>query len=304
MFRRLVCFVLGCMVVVSCSQEPTVTVITMPTSPTAYGQVTRSPMPSSTTLPTTAPSLTATSILPKLEKTLTPLNEDEKIVRLFKEPVCNFPCWWDIVPGATTWDDAKHLFDFLGFSTENEPIGLYTNHEFVMEFSDSIYKMRVQVYDKSGIVEYIAIRSFLQKDDFRELYLNYEPTKVLENYGVPDRIFVTASLLGDTNYGLAMFYDKQGFLISYGGQIQSVTDMGIVICPHFSTGNILGGNIFMQAQSIKTPIESSPIVGLREEFSIMKSQYNTIEDATGLTREQFSSLFVGDDPSYCFTISK
>lgn len=303
MFRRLLCFVLGCMVVVSCSQEPTVTVINMPTSPTDYAQVAPSPMPSSTTLPATVPSLTATSILPEVATILAPFDQSERIMKLLEEPVCDFPCLWNITPGSTTWDNANNLFVSLGLSSEDKRIGVYTMHKFVIYSSEQIYETSIEAYDRNGVVEYLAMKSTLPEDDFRKLYANYEPKKILEKYGIPDRVFVFATLLGKTSYDLDLYYDIQGFYISIGGRVQSYNETSIVICPDFSKGNFSGMGIYTQSQDIKQPIENSPIEGLREHFFLMKSYRRTIEEAAGLTKEEFKDQFVGDNPSYCFTIS-
>jgi hypothetical protein len=237
--------------------------------------------------------------------TLTPFNQDERIIKLFQELTCNFPCWWNITPGTTTWNDAKSLFDFLGLPIEDKRIGLYMMHKVVIYSSEQIYKTSVEVYDKNGVVEYIAMKSTLPENEFKKLYSDYEPEKVFGKYGIPDRIFIFATNLGDTSYyGLDMYYDNDGFYISIGGSVNEITETEFVICSDFSISDFNGIGIYTKSPIIKLPIENSPIEGLSENFSLMKTYRTPIEEATGLTREEFIDLFIGDSPSYCFTIKR
>jgi len=278
--------------------------------PSSTGRETEEPSPVYTSMvsPTKtiipAPNPTSTSILPQLQETLTPISVNERITYLFIKPVCNLPCWWNIIPGSTSWEDTDDLFAFLELSSGDRGIGKYSMHEVIIGNPESLYKIRIQTYEKNNIVDYIAVRSVLTQSDLQKMYSIYEPKVVLQNYGIPSRIFVFASLLGDTNYELDLFYDKQGFMISYGGKIKEANQSGVVICPDFSKGNIGGIGIYIQATSLKDTIDNFPDEELQVSLKIRKPLLRTIESASGMSNKEFMDHFVGENPIYCFTISE
>jgi hypothetical protein len=241
----------------------------------------------------------------QLAMTLTPFVNNSRIIKLFENPACRFPCWWNIAPGMTEWKDAENLILFLERKSDAKVFGEYTRHDVRLSKEESVYNMRMTIFERDGIVEYIAIRSFLEYSNFRKLYSTYELKKILQHYGVPTRVSVFASLLGDGSYNLDLFYDTDGFFISYGGKLQSITNSrDAVVCPDFSKGNIAGMGIYLQAENIKDNIENFPDEELRVSYRVSRSYMRTIQEASGLTIKEFSDLFVGENPSYCFTILK
>lgn len=261
-----------------------------------------SPVPTSTPLlkPTISSSPTPTSSFPEPRVTLPPFPGG--VEESFENPVCKFPCWWGITPGITTWEDSKNLFLSLGFSLHTKVDDEYVSHEAEINQPESIYNTRIKIYTKDDKVEYIAIKSFLPQADFQKRYSAYELKKILRSYGIPSRILTFASLLGDGTYGLDLFYDEEGFLISYGGNVHADKSGNPVVCPDFSYGSIEGIGIYLQSPNIAQKIENFPDEELKTSFRISEGYLHPIERVTGLTPQEFSNLFIGDNPSYCFTI--
>lgn len=236
--------------------------------------------------------------------TLTPFAETDKPGELFMNPTCRFPCWWSITPGTTTWEDAESLFKYLNLPVRTKTQGNYSTHEVVLGSRESVNNIHIMAFDQGGIVDYLAISGFLPAADFRRRYASYEPKRILAEYGTPQRAYIFADLLGETSYTLILFYDDQGFMISYGGHVDHVTKNGIVICPDFARGSITGGGFSLISPQSNEHIEDFPDEELQAGFATIKPYLRTVQDATGLTIDEFRDLFVGRSPTHCFTITK
>jgi hypothetical protein len=253
---------------------------------------------------TSIPTPTGTSILPEIQATLTQVPDSKRIRSLFSQPICYLPCWWGIVPGQTSWEDAYDLFNYLGLPLRTRKPNVYTMHEVKIGDTNTIYGIQIQIYEKDNVVDYISVRSYLTPADFVNMYRAYEPKEVLETLGTPSRIYVFASLLGNTSYELDLFYDEIGLFISYGGSTHKVSGTEIEICPDFSYEGIRGMGIYMQANHMIETIDHFPDEELQTSRRERESYLRTVKSAAGLTNEDFRNLFVGKNKTYCFTISQ
>lgn len=247
-------------------------------------------------------SVTPTSIMNGLAPTITALPLDERMFYLFEYPVCRFPCWVGIIPGQTHWTDAVKMFNLSGLTPHAfESRGGYVAHEVVDYLPNSTYFLNFRIYENNKVVEFISIESYLPKEEFEQLYAAYDPQKIIEKYGNPSRIYLYTSQLNIPSYTISLFYDQAGFLISYGGKAKSSNASKMEICPHIGKGSIAGAGIYLQSSEILSPIEKYP--GERKSFDIIMPDMRSIEDATGLTTDEFARQ-LAESQSGCFTLQE
>lgn len=240
-----------------------------------------------------------------ITKPPTYLPTDKYIVSLFQMSQCSFPCWWGITPGITSWSDAEKRLSALGFAPSSETQRAYKRHEIIIREYESIYKLTVRLYEKKDAVEYISVRSFLEEKDFRIIYKNYSPRDVLKKYGVPSRVKIYVSLLGDTNYVLDFFYDEFGFWISYNGKVAKNREKaGVLVCPDFEKNGVDGVSFFMQSKTIAKKIENFPEIDFNPNIRSSDDYFHSIQDATDLTPQQFADLFIEPEGSMCFIVKQ
>jgi len=292
-----------CLLAISCTSDLNrpVETASSPASPAVPTSVQNAPtaLITNTATPPPVPTLTstATSIVPELAMTLTPFSNKSRIVQLYDMTICKFPCWWNITPGITSWEDAQSFLDFLGLHISTEITGDYAFHYVVLVPGDAYDKATISIYDKDSIVEYVAVRTLSSIIQHKSLY---DPQSILETYGNPTRVKIYTEAAGQPipAYGLELFYDTQGFMIEYSGDTQGITKSGILVCPNASVGI----NIYMQTKNNQNLIEGFPDQEFQVNQEMLQSYLRTLESATGLSIEDFRNLFLGNKPSYCFTV--
>lgn len=183
----------------------TPTIIDSPTAATGIDVTTEPPAPTSTLTPTPSPAVTLTppitieqppSLTPISTITMTPLDtlEPEKametIKTLLREPVdCSAPCFWGIVPGQTTNEEARNIFSHLGLqmaSRINEGKGFSSIHHVL----DSGLSIRVILKIQNNIVENIQIKMTPEEQNLKDRreWLDSSPETLIKRYSFPSRV--------------------------------------------------------------------------------------------------------------------
>lgn len=218
---------------------------------TLVAGISATPVPHSTTLPTLTPTILLTSTvtrtatitpthLPTLtwtpQNTMLPETVIPYVDQLFENNFgCQLPCWWDITPGKTTWQNAR---DFLGkFSEIRESVSpknpsilvgeatfRIPQHIFPRELMTHAYVIR------DGLVESIEIRALGNVE-------GYLLSKFLQNYGEPDEVWISTYQNFYTNEGvstlpfmIALFYPGRGILAYTGSNSTSVRNGFVIGC--------------------------------------------------------------------------
>lgn len=205
----------------SCSSENNVFTIT-PTigMPSLVAQT---PVPTQTRHSTNTPSL-APSPAPTL-------NAEEAIQ--FTESLlednnnCDFPCWWGITPGVTSWEDAQNFLNPFVLSIkkvyETETEQIYLISAPVTEKIDPIlgtfsFDILLTYEDNEPIIQQINIAKGYQ----------LKISTVLDSYGEPDQIWYWSNgwTIYDPEYYIILFYQKRGMMFIYFGEGRVVGDDG------------------------------------------------------------------------------
>ena len=240
------------------------------------------------------------------QSTLTP-PEREKFVRetLLSSSNCQLPCWWGITPGETTWKDTEELLHYLGVRIVGVP-GYGPNTILHgaggFDFEGISIKNGFSFEETDGVIDAILINSdgYNKPEEFQTLWTNYSPKKILEMYGVPDRVWlnVTEAYALGRGYHLWFFYDELGFMIRYPGDVMDAPVLRI--CP------VIKGMraIDLSLQDLDSPLLLERFDAILEDIRLETETGKTrvlhsIEDATGMDEKEFYDIFMQNELT-CF----
>lgn len=196
---------------------------------------------STSTSPTQTPTLTP---IP----TLSPENALESFVDLIEnDSQCNLPCWLNITPGETKFDEVKN--NFLQYSavalTEFSSKDAYIR-VFFPSIEATIHNTATEVFSaRSGTTSQISVYAGMNPDEngkynfenptYQKMWQQYFLPGVFTEHGVPEKIFLDTTLLTvdpamSYPYVLWIVYPQKGFLLQYAG-INIKSGENIKICP-------------------------------------------------------------------------
>jgi hypothetical protein len=219
---------------------------------------------------------------------------------------CDLPCWWGIEPGKTTWASVEKILLHLDAKSQQ----LKSDGELLRygvggldlkstSTSEVVFSVRQE------LVENIIISTFGDSypEEFQKVWEHYSPDKILLKYGKPSRMKVYVSTYGETNnagYQYWLYYDKLGFLITYGGGIKK--NETFHICPNFnnleSTDNQISEmQIYLKPSNSDIPLEA--VVG-NKGMELIGPLLKNFEDATGQSVDEYYSGFLSDPKNICF----
>ena len=214
----------------------------LPTT-TVTGVLLLSPTPSvqasQTFLPTAAPTKTLTPTWTPLP-TLTLKQAREKINDLNSDNGgCQLPCWWGLIPGKATWNEALQLLapfteikqgESRSF-VENGKTHYVTNYTFYYKFPGETASQRLIIDVQDDLV--IGFTIFPAKTEH-----NFTLSQILMYFGKPNQVYVSAQPDTQTNQLLpaiiVLDYGDKGIWASYEFPL-SKTGENLKICPD-STG--------------------------------------------------------------------
>lgn len=219
-------------ILVACSQNLSTATTSAPV-PTKPVFLTGTSIPATTTQ---ARSITITSTVTSLFPTLTPpllvtkapTYSRSKFLELYStNGNCQLPCWWGVVPGESTVDEAKVQFarysEFIVFEEERNKI--FINYPSPSNSIDYFISSTIG-FDETGTVTSISL------DPESAMFNGFNPTYLLTNIGKPDQVQMTISQI-------AMLYDEQSVLAVYDVNLNPDTNQ---ICFQNFNGLELGSS--------------------------------------------------------------
>ena len=288
-----------------CSGQGAPTYITQPPV-----TVTVNPLSSDTPLPNTpalSPSPEMPAYVPSPTRTfgpptatpaptLCPDEEQALVLDLLQDNAgCRLPCWWGFTPGETTWQTAQAFFASLGKSpaADHDPRGTvnYTVSLRVPEWIDQEGHIQQDYVVRDGIIEVIIT----DPGDSQ----SYTLPQVLAAYGQPTAIWIrTFSAVADRDDGVVPFfvllhYQQEGFLIRYVGFTHK-EDGQIPICPQQA-----GGVLWLWSPKREMTLTDIANIGVGGFPTDEVSDYRSLEEATGMSVEEFYQTFMQPDNQTC-----
>jgi len=127
---------------------------------------------------------------------------------------CKLPCFWGIIPGKTTWQEAKSFLEVFSqkISIRGDPEKL-GSLDVLLPFPKEMGTTWHYYYIREGFVDEI---SSYNDDLSPAFYL----TKFLNAYGPPDEVWIRTQAIeeqGSQPFEVALFYPDQGILMDYSG---------------------------------------------------------------------------------------
>lgn len=142
----------------------------------------------------------------------------ERITELFKtNGGCRFPCWWGIVPGKTSWQEANAILEPL---VPNSSVMRYLDDDGVRLYVDGSYGGRgfgtdVMIYGN----QYTPVTEIKTIDIQPEYLSNLTLSKIFKSYGMPGGIYIRnpyhVNSSGVDNFDLYIHYPSDGFAVRY-----------------------------------------------------------------------------------------
>ncbi len=247
-----------------------------------------------------APSATHT---PTIQVTPTPLLEElfkasEERARIIVELIktkteCDLPCWWGIVPGKTTWEEAERYLNEVGLRTYPYPFSEDTiAHEVGGNYFEKDFDIKFYFYEKSRMIDSIKISSDGHNlEGFQQIWEAYQPRIIIQKYGKPSRIWIISNYSYGRSerraYALLFFYDHLGFLIEYSGVVEFKPTYHI--CPWTDESeDVQVFYLYLQSPDNRRPLEKlTPHLEYPE--------YVKPIEAGGLSVDDIYSLFLEEE---------
>jgi len=250
---------------------------------------TRIPTSSITSVPLTAtPSQTPTPTPPA---TLKPEQAEEIIRTLMREPVgCLAPCFWDIIPGQTTLDEAINVFAHLGLQVQSTTQDNKDFYGIAFEFDNGLRISPILTVQEEIVKNLrIKISPELNQDGVSREWLAYSPETLISQYGEPSRIefFVARTRDGNTEqrtwYHLALYFQQVNLIIEYDyGEIHP--EQNFRVCPLTDEFDLV--RIWLGDEPEYPPFEGIDLV-----------------DAASMTIGEFSELMTNQTENPCFELN-
>jgi hypothetical protein len=294
----------GCHTETSTLNTSTSTIVPFTLQPTASLTPSPSATPTATHTETVMPTITRTLTI-KITPTFLPTLSKTKAVEMaetsFTSQLCKLPCWLNITPGITRWEDAKlFLQTFTRIEGVNSNIELHFPNPFQYPFIYSKSKelgMSIQVWPAKGqqdlLVQWITT--------FR---VNYPIYQLLDDYGPPSEIWYyvdvdLAATQADKEmwYELILFYRDQGFLAWYTGNMR-----------FGPTAKICPSNIAINEPNPYLELWSPTQIQTLEQAThytngIKYDVYGRLDDTAGITDQEFYKLYKSpENASKCIDV--
>jgi hypothetical protein len=242
-----------------------------------------------------APTSTSTftpsaTITPTLPSTLEPEQAKETIRTLLQEPVdCAAPCFWGIMPGQTTLEEAANIFIHLGLGLKG------TTTLDGKDFYDANYNS----HDGIEVSPVIALQNNVVKsldvgindtspEESPRKWSAYSPETLIKRYGPPSRVdFFLGRVAPTPIHSMVLYFENVALIVEYGGTNILNVNSGtkLEICPLTNKVDFI--KIWMGNDPQYPPSPGVPL-----------------EESTSLTAEEFSNLMTGDPIKACFNLKE
>lgn len=262
----------------------------MPVSPTMQPmQIPSAIVPTiSTSVITTTGTVSLSSDTPSPTITLTPLDTlepaqvAETLQPLLKAPMnCDVPCFWGIIPGKTSFDEARIFFSQLGltpFEGTFEGKNFYT----ILYNSGTDYDSSVTLHINNNLVENMMVTPDISKpkEGSPREWIAYSPETLIKRYGSPSRVQFAIGSQQSVSVNMIMYFDTSNLIVHYSGYDMTPESF----CPLTASFDFV--RLWIGLNPLDTP-----------SFETV-----SLENATSLTMDQFAQLMIDDSKKACFAV--
>lgn len=239
-----------------------------------------------TSTPTPRPTQTATLTPPA---TLQPEQAKNAIRALLQGPDCPAPCFWGIIPGQTTFGEAKNIFTYLGLQLKHT--NTQNNEDFYALIYDLDSGLRVSpvLTIQNELVKNIEVGINPERRQVgvpRE-WLAYSPETLIKRYGPPTKVgFFVGRGAPQLSYAMNLYFNAVNLIVEYGGYDVGVGPASSFrICPLIDQSDNV--RVWLGPNPEHPPLDAVPL-----------------EKATSLTMDEFSKLMTGTPQNACINLKK
>jgi hypothetical protein len=211
--------------------------------------------------------------------TLEPAQATETLQPLTKEPMnCAVPCFWGIIPGKTSLDEARVFFSRLGFTSREGEDFYSTGYK-----SDS-GGFAATFHTSGAIIENIVVTPYIPtpKEGSPREWLAFSPETLIKRYGSPSRVEFTVGLGPNIAINMIMYFDASNLIVHYSGYNM----IPEAFCP--LTAPFDHVRLWIGPNPPNTP----------------SYETTSLDKATSLTMDQFTQLMLGDPKKACFSVKE
>jgi hypothetical protein len=241
--------------------------------------------------------------MPTFTQTLTPIptlapeEALEKVQELLRTNMdCQFPCWWGITPGASSWSKTRNYIKSFAFRQGEEIQKLTSDKKlsfdayFPLDDAPSLMNSLLVTFTVdpgSGVIQQI----YTSQD--------YSLPTLQDIYGSPDQVWLTASgipVTGPAAYHIELFFQKTGIIASIGGDARLIhRDEGdyTIVCQETLLKDARGLT-FWSPDDLKTFEDFSELYPI--------GKYRLLEDVTNLQVQEFIELLKQEGANECMEI--
>ena len=204
--------------ITACSAEKTITpTVTLQPSATASA----SPLPS--------PTQAIASPTPEPTEYSEAIEELKVKEYLLTNNGCSLPCFWGIVPGNTSLEEALVFFQPFGIAQYHGRSGqnIQNQYDVALDVMSQLVLSSASLFEENSKIAGIEVSGEGRPDEisiFWEIWAKYLPQEIIAQYGFPDRIWFDTYHNPEVpnpdrpiGYSLWFFYDEKKFLLVYSG---------------------------------------------------------------------------------------
>lgn len=279
--------------------------------PTQAPQVTGRPTAEAATL-TLQPTETKVVVLTPTPTPVPTLLSEQAIARMLSlyedNGGCELPCWWGIIPGKTTWEEASGILSPIGV------IVMSKNWPSVQDPNVKHYSFIMSVpYSMSPVTGQITAAFVVERDVVKVINIDSNWVKpsfdnslagMLTTCGIPEVWVKTQPFFGagESYYDIFLYYPEKGSIWLHG--VEEFVHDGIKICPakrDSSTGPSIvlwSDQDAIALQNVKQGLQWDFFVALKPE------SFQRLEDANAnMTDQSFYDTFTDPNADQCITLS-
>jgi hypothetical protein len=237
--------------------------------------------PTPTLVPSATPTFTPTPL-----NTIEPTKADELILGLLRDPGdCLAPCFWGIVPGKTTRDEANNFFYQIGILPYNSTNDGRDFASYDYQLGRGSLDIGVELALQDNVVENqkIIMQVIGTNGISMSSWMSYSIKALILRYGKPSQVEFTWNLGTKTTFTIILYfndYDLIGLFHSLDGPEPSLPKECPLAVTYDDVWLWMGKNPY-----------SPPGKGV------------SINEGTSLTIDEFVTLVTGDADRSCFTLN-
>lgn len=250
------------------------------------------------------PFETLTSVPAVATVTLNPQDVHRKLQDLFEDNGgCQLPCYWTIVPGETSWQDASTFLSSLG--QIYGPGGTYKVASYSVVFAGvdkPIGDISPIFWVENGVVKAIGINSSWVRQDF-----DSSLSGLLETFGGPEEIWIRPIAESSDDqpfYYLVLLYPSKGILVNLTGTAES-QDQYLIVCPQdIFSRSLVPPQLLLWDPKVQLTFDQFGKHLIDDDLGWVMNEYRPLQEVSvdKLTNVEFYNIYSEPNTKTCMNV--